>query len=261
MIPSVRVALTPSPRVLILKRASAETRAWVLAVEAADGARLENAVLSAMIDFANWRIPFGGHCCVMAGARTLNGALVPMIGTAPTGINLVSGDYNRINGIDMPDTKYIQSNVNGNSLAQDSRHAYTYVTVSNFVNTGTFRILIGTSTNLLGGMTGISVNAATNLRVNASSSQSAIGLVTTAGGYGVNRNSSALFTSRAVSTTGSSGLVSISPGSGNFRVSDTAGFQGVFSLYSIGPDIGNSLTELNNRTVTLMAAIAAGVGT
>jgi hypothetical protein len=245
----------------ILAGASAETLAYVLAVEAADGQKLENPVLSAMVDFANWRIPFGGHCVIMAGARTLTGALVPMVGAAPTGNNLVSGDYSRINGINMPDTKWITCNVGNVSLAQDSRHAYTYVTVSNYVNTGAQRVLIGSSTTLLAGNTGVGQNAATNTRINASStSQNGVTQVTTAGGYGVNRTNSANFTYRTVVTSGTQVTASQAPVAGGFSVSQTTGFQGAFSLYSIGADIGDNLTDIDTRTIALMSAItAAGI--
>jgi hypothetical protein len=37
--------------------------------------------------------------CILAGARTLAGALVPLVGTAPTNFNFASGDYNRKTGL------------------------------------------------------------------------------------------------------------------------------------------------------------------
>ena len=48
---------------------------------------------------------------IMAGARTLAGALVPLVGAAPTNFNFVSEDYNRKTGlVGNGSTKYLNSN-------------------------------------------------------------------------------------------------------------------------------------------------------
>ena len=66
--------------------------------------------------------------CIMVGARTLAGALVPLKGTAPTNFNFVSGDYNRKTGL-MGDgsTKYLNSNRNNNADPQNSQHLSVYI--------------------------------------------------------------------------------------------------------------------------------------
>lgn len=64
--------------------------------------------------------------CIMCGARTLSGALVPLKGTAPTPYNFASGDYSRSgstpglkgNG----STKYLDSNRANNADGQDDKH-------------------------------------------------------------------------------------------------------------------------------------------
>jgi hypothetical protein len=50
--------------------------------------------------------------CILAGARTLAGALVPLAGAAPTNVGpFVSGDYNRKTGlVGDGSTKYLNSN-------------------------------------------------------------------------------------------------------------------------------------------------------
>jgi len=64
----------------------------------------------------------------LAGARTLTGALVPLVGTAPTNFNFVSGDYNRETGLGDASnaTKYLNSNRAGNADPQNSRHVAAY---------------------------------------------------------------------------------------------------------------------------------------
>jgi hypothetical protein len=105
--------------------ATAETLAWIAAVEAADGQQLEDSALEPMVTLANWRIPLGGVCLPMCGARTLAGALVPMVGPAPTGVNLVPGDYSRVNGIAGDGTtKSVNTGYNHNASGQNSFHGF-----------------------------------------------------------------------------------------------------------------------------------------
>lgn len=82
----------------------ADALAYIAAVEAADGEPLEAAVRSAINTFVTglktddiWDDI--SDSCILAGARTLAGALVPLAGTAPTNFNFVAGDYNRKTGL------------------------------------------------------------------------------------------------------------------------------------------------------------------
>jgi hypothetical protein len=69
--------------------------------------------------------------CILAGARTLAGALVPLVGAAPTNFNFVSGDYNRKTGlVGDGSTKYLGTNRNNNADPQDNNHNTVYVTTS-----------------------------------------------------------------------------------------------------------------------------------
>ena len=64
-------------------------------------------------------------CCIMAAWDGLNGALVPIKGPAPTNVNFVSADYNRITGLKGDgSTKYIDSN---RSAAADPQNSYHQV--------------------------------------------------------------------------------------------------------------------------------------
>jgi hypothetical protein len=104
----------------------ADASAYILAVEAADeiaspgiGA-LEPATRSAINKFVVGCKADGiwtaiKASCILSGARTLAGALVPLAGTAPTNFNFVSGDYNRKTGLGDASntTKYLNSNRTG----------------------------------------------------------------------------------------------------------------------------------------------------
>jgi hypothetical protein len=112
-----------------------DAAAYIAAVEAADTQALEPAVRAAINDFVVGCKADGiwaaiKASCILAGARTLTGALVPLVGAAPTNFNFVSGDYNRKTGlVGNGSTKYLDSNRNNNADPQDSKHLATYYTV------------------------------------------------------------------------------------------------------------------------------------
>jgi len=109
---------------------------YIAAVETADGQTLESGVKAAYVDFVLGCKSDGiwnaiKSSCILAGARTLAGALVPLVGTAPTNNNFVSGDYNRETGlVGNGSTKYLDSNRAGNTDPQDSFHQAVNVTQS-----------------------------------------------------------------------------------------------------------------------------------
>ena len=94
----------------------ADAQAYITAVETADGQELETAVRDAINDFVVGCKADGiwdalKASCILAGARTLTGALVPLKGTAPTNFNFVPGDYNRTTGlVGDGSTKWLNSN-------------------------------------------------------------------------------------------------------------------------------------------------------
>jgi hypothetical protein len=113
----------------------ADAQAYVNAVEVADGQRIEDPVRFAINNFVIGCKADGiwseiKASCILAGARTLNGALVPLAGTAPTNFNFVSGDYDRKTGlIGNGTTKYLNSNRANNADPQNSKHIALYVSV------------------------------------------------------------------------------------------------------------------------------------
>ena len=67
--------------------------------------------------------------CLLAGPDSLAGALVPLVGTAPTNNGpFVPGDYSRTTGlIGDGATKYLNSNRNNNADTQNNQHLAVYV--------------------------------------------------------------------------------------------------------------------------------------
>ena len=109
-----------------------DAAAYLDAVGVADGQSLEPATRTAVNTFVEGCKSDGiwdaiKACCSLAGARTLAGALVPLVGTAPTNFNFVAGDYNRTTGlIGDGSTKYLDSNRNNNAEPQDNQHFSWY---------------------------------------------------------------------------------------------------------------------------------------
>ena len=117
---------------------------YITAVETADGEPLEAGVKDAInafvVDCKADPSPTPGvsnfaalkASCILAGARTLNGCLVPLKGAAPTSILFVTEDYTRKTGLKGDgSTKYLQSNRDNNADPQNSQHLAVYITETN----------------------------------------------------------------------------------------------------------------------------------
>jgi hypothetical protein len=109
---------------------------YILAVEAADAAVLETGVKTAINAFVVGckRDGIWGAIktsCILAGARTLSGALVPLVGGAPTNNNFVSGDYDRKTGLKgNGTTKYLNTERLISADPQNNNHLSYYVTTA-----------------------------------------------------------------------------------------------------------------------------------
>jgi hypothetical protein len=112
----------------------AEALNYISRVEQADGQPLEAGVKTAIVSFVLGCKADGiwsaiKASCILAGARTLAGALVPLVGTAPTNFNFVSNDYSRKTGlVGNGSTKSLDSNRSANAELQNSRHLAVYAT-------------------------------------------------------------------------------------------------------------------------------------
>jgi hypothetical protein len=131
-----------------------DASAYVAAVEAADGQLLEFAVGKAINDFVLGCKNDGiwtaiKASCILAGARTLAGALVPLAGTAPTNVGglFVSGDYNRKTGlVGNGTTKYLNSNRGHLADPRDNSHVSVFCS-QNDTRPGSFACAIGSQIN------------------------------------------------------------------------------------------------------------------
>jgi len=94
-----------------------DAQSYITAVETADGQALEVGVKDAINAFVVGCKSDGiwsaiKASCILAGARTLAGALVPLAGTAPTNFNFVGADYDRETGlVGDGSTKYLAANL------------------------------------------------------------------------------------------------------------------------------------------------------
>jgi len=143
--------LSPSGRITIEDNSlDVDARQYIINVEEQDGQSLESGVRTAINDFvvdckADGIWDAIKASCILAGARTLDGALVPLVGGAPTNFNFVSGDYDRETGlVGDASTKYLDSNRADNADPQSNVSICFYSSSSatgGFIGANTTHIL------------------------------------------------------------------------------------------------------------------------
>ena len=237
-----------------------DAAAYITAVETADGQALEEKVKIAIDNFVLGCKADGiwnaiKASCILAGARTLTGALVPLKGTAPTNYNFVSGDYNRETGlIGNGSTKYLDSNRNNNADPQDNVHQSVYA--SSLPTSGISLIGAGVTE---AGSTHINSTSARNR-----SSSSSGALSPTTGFYGHTRNTSSAFTLRINSVDSTLNIASQASYSNAVTVFARSSDSGVtlysnprLAFYSIGESL--DLARLDARVTDLINAIGVAI--
>ena len=250
--------------------ADADVLAYVLAVESADGQQLESGVISAVDAFISGCKSDGiwsaiKASCILAGARTLSGALVPLVGSAPTNNNFVTGDYNRETGLKGGSPKRLIANRLNNADPQNSKHLAVYKTEPEA--TAADSIVIGT--RLVGSMgqshlytqatSGRQYFAANSVdfgfRTNGGDSTTAIGLIA------VSRNSGTNIVRRLYGVSTNTANNSTTPNSEALRVfssnANAMHSTSRVSFYSIGEHLDPALLE--TRVSNLMTALAAAI--
>jgi len=243
--------------------------AYIVAVEAADAQPLENGVKIAINNFvkdcksdAIWDAIKAS--CILAGARTLSGALVPLRGTAPTNFNFVSGDYNRKTGlVGDGTTKYLNSNRTQSADPQDSQHISVYAsTAHSSANLGIYAgARDGSSIETSFARSGATPDNML-MRSRSSSLDTVTGAGPSIGFIGVNRGNSASFVFRSSGSNTSITRASSTPSAQNIgifnRINDLGGYcNGRLAFYSIGEAI--DLSKLDSRVSTLITDIAAAI--
>jgi hypothetical protein len=239
--------------------------AYIAAVEAADGQALEAAVRTAINNFVVGCKSDGiwsaiKASCILCGARTLSGSLVPLVGAAPTNNSFVSADYNRKTGlVGNGTTKWLNSNRNNNADGQNDQHVAVYASTVN--STGSNRSYIGAGLGDNGSTQVVSGGGAMFYRSRSSTTSASItsiGLNT--GLHAITRSVSTSFSYVAGGASGSVTLTSQTPLSQNIAVFGrnlTANTDGRLAFYSIGSNL--SLSLLSSRVTALYNAIGAAI--
>jgi hypothetical protein len=246
----------------------ADARAYVIAVNSADGQPLERPVAEAIDAFVQGCKADGiwsaiKTSCILMGARTLSGALTPLKGGVPTNVNnnFVSGDYDRKTGLVGNGTsKALNSGRNENSDPQDSNHMAVYASVAATSGNNVFPYYIGAEfPTAFGRLQNNGQLFFRNRTTNLLSINSASGFL------GMSRSTSSAFTARVNATNSNSSLTSAAPGSQPIYVfgqSSNAGalinpINGRLAFYSIGEAI--TLSSLDTRVSALFTAIGAAI--
>lgn len=262
---------TVTPRYLGAAVSDADAQTYLRAVETADGQPLEPAVAHAVNEFVLGCKADGiwsaiKASCILAGARTLAGALVPLVGTAPTNNNFVTGDYNRKTGlVGDASTKYLDSNRNNNSSTQNNFHAALYASAVSNLTSG---LITGRSSAGISNVGTSQLNwvASTGLEVRLRSGAADVVSPTTAatGFYGASRSGASSSTARRSSVTTSITTASDGLDNANLFVfaRNTAGTAAIHSdwrlaFYSIGESL--DLALLDARVTTLVNALSAAI--
>jgi len=242
----------------------ADAAAYIRAVQSADGAALEPAVAWAINAFVLGCKADGiwsalKASCILMGARTLSGALTPLVGTAPTNFNFVSGDYNRETGLaGNSSTKYLDTNRATNADPQNSAHAVIYLHTRN----SQIATLIGAASS---GSDRTLIRHSSDIVVTALRSATATKTQSGAGLLGISRAASGSYSRRIAGTTDTVTATSTTPNSLAMTVlarratastiDEYSGSRAQF--YSLGESLDLSL--LDSRVATLVSDIAAAI--
>ena len=231
---------------------------YIAAVEAADGQLLEFAVGRAMNNFivgcktdGTWDAIKAS--CILSGARTLAGALVPLAGTAPTNVGpFVTGDYNRKTGLLGASGKYLNSNVLNNSLPATRLHVSAY---TSSVAANAYAIPFGSQTDgaLMFG-TNWDGNPST-VKVSCNSNMLTFSVAALSPGFlGVSQPQAL---SRWNGVNRAINPPTLTPPALNILLFGPISYNGRLSFYSIGESL--DLALLDTRVTTMINAFAAAI--
>lgn len=247
-----------------------DARDYILRVEAADGERLESQVRGAINDFVlgckadgTWTSIVTS--CIMAGARTVAGAITPLRGNAPTNNNFVSGDYSRTLGLLGNDSnKYLATGYNNNdttNFPQNNCHISCFVSATNTDNNA--GIFVGT-TNAIGSFLYIGhLTINRTLFKNRTTVNTRTVALPAVGFQGISRDGASSLFSRQTTSGGtisdlSQTTISATPASQLYGVFASGAGSGPtsarLSFYSIGKSL--TLSSLDSRVTTLMNTLA-----
>jgi hypothetical protein len=243
-----------------------DAAAYITAVETADGQALEEKTKIAIDNFVLGCKADGiwnaiKASCILAGARTLNGALVPLVGAAPT----LEGDTNgwsytrKIGPLGNGTDNYIGTGRLNNADPQDSKHLAIWLTQRHFIAQRAYLGFAG-NTDIPNGSSviGTASNANSNrVAINSSVSvfASADNQITTGRFMGISRNNSSSVLYRSFNLTRAFDSTSISPSSSELVAINKTVAR--LAFYSIGESL--DLALLDTRVTDLINAFAAAI--
>jgi hypothetical protein len=247
-----------------------DAAAYITAVETADTEPLEEKTKIAIDNFVLGCKQDGiwdaiKASCILAGARTLTGALVPLVGAAPTNSNFVDVDYNRKTGlVGNGSNKALDSNRPGNADPQNSFHMATYVTVQD-TRTTSFQSFIGNGIAATEGSSHIFRDFTLNVlscRIRQSSSVTSGFTSSTTGLIGASRSGASTGSFRAGGSSIAISTASQTPVSETLRIYRRGDGSPLFtnarlSFYSIGESL--DLALLDARVTDLINAFGAAI--
>jgi hypothetical protein len=245
----------------------ADAKTYIASVETADAQELEIGVKTAINNFVLGCKADGiwtalKASAILAGARTLSGALQPLTGTAPTNFNFVSGDYDRKTGLKgNGSTKYLDSNRANDADPQDSNHNAVYVTALDTVTGRGSALMAGGFTETGSNNLGYSSTEPNSFFRNRSASSAGVaGGQNETGIFATNRSTSSTYQYRFGGVTGTITETSETPDSSDvlvFSRSDGFATDARLSFYSIGESL--DLAALDTRVSALMTAIDGAI--
>jgi hypothetical protein len=240
-----------------------DAAAYITAVETADGQALEEKTRIAIDNFVLGCKADGiwdaiKASCILAGARTLTGALVPLVGTAPTNVGglFVTDDYNRKTGlVGDGSSKYLDTNRDNNADPQDNKHLSVYVTDIG----GSNKAFLGAGGSSNGASTIFQRNGGTYIIRNNSNIVFDPDIPFATGFIGASRSLAASFNVRLQSTNYVASITSQTPFNENyvFMRAGTLYGNGRAAFYSIGENL--NLALLDARVTDLINAFAAAI--
>jgi hypothetical protein len=259
----------PTGAKLVLRKGwqpmDADAAAYITAVETADGQALEERTKIAIDNFVLGCKEDGiwnaiKASCILAGARTLAGALVPLVGTAPTNFNFVAGDYNRKTGlVGDASTKYLDSNTAHSLSPKNNGHCSVFASAVGSTVAPKFYLGVFES--------GCVTNMATSSPDNGwiMHDQGTLVPVFTDAGTGfkaISRSNSSEYIrrSQSISTTVSRSSGSATPGAPTYTIygrNNTFLASCRLAFYSIGESL--DLALLDTRVTILINAFAAAI--
>jgi hypothetical protein len=250
----------------------ADAAAYIQRVEWADTTPLESATRTAINAFVVGCKADGiwnaiKASCILAGARTLAGALMPLVGAAPTNVGpFVSGDYNRKTGLVGNGTsKYLNSNRTTNSDPQNNKHLGIYVSTGDSKPSGFPFYLSGGGAGVVGIIRDASTNVLGFYASNVPAPLLIAGQGNTTGFKGVFRNNASTISGRTGGTTTSGSSTSTAETitsnivvfADNYLNTIGNHTNARLAFYSIGESL--DLALLDTRVTALITALGVAI--